>query len=129
MLARREVNDAVDATQDADDSAILQVLDEELRRVSRERRLLRREVPILSDRKLEEAVPVGSRLDVTRHGMKRNQRFSCVQAPGSANERERSSSIRTLDVHLGKTVGEGESPLRVVTEVSHLIGLTLRGVT
>ena len=68
VLTGREVDDAVDATPNADNPPVLfRVLDEELRRVTRERRLLCREVPILSDRELEEAVPARSGLDVGNH--------------------------------------------------------------
>jgi hypothetical protein len=78
-LADRDVKDAVDALPNASDPPVLQVLEEELGRVSGECRPLGGEVPVLSDRELEEAVPVGSRLDVTGHDTQRMVWF-CASA-------------------------------------------------
>ena len=79
MFARWEMNDAVDAAANAGDSPILEVLEEELRGVPCLGRLARREMALLSDRKLENAVPVRGGLRVGGHYAKRNQWFSSVQ--------------------------------------------------
>lgn len=53
-----EVYDTVDPSANARDSTILQVLDRQLRRVTSFGGLFGRDVPILTDRRLEAAVPV-----------------------------------------------------------------------
>ena len=55
------------------------MLEEELRRVARLGGLLRREVPLLPDRKLKEAIPVRSGFEMGGHVTRRNPWFSFVQ--------------------------------------------------
>lgn len=79
MLAGRKVNDAVDATSNAPDSAVAEVFAKELRGITGLGCLRCREVSLLSDGKVEEAIPVRCRFSAGKHSTKRNPGFSFVQ--------------------------------------------------
>src|SRR6266446_8812469 len=67
LLTRREMLEPVHSPPDANDLAAVEVLHQQLRRVSRVESLLRREVALLRKRSLVEAVPVRSRLSTRAH--------------------------------------------------------------
>ena len=69
LLTRREMLEPVHTPPDAGDLAAVEVLYQQLRRVSRVESLLRREVALLRKRSLVEAVPVRSRLFAPSHAV------------------------------------------------------------
>jgi hypothetical protein len=79
VLRRREVDDAVHSTSNARYAAVLEILQQKLRRVPGCCGLPRRKVPFLTEGGLEEAVPTWTVLRGMRHGTKRNQWFIFVQ--------------------------------------------------
>ena len=87
MVARGEVDDAVDAAPNTKHAPRTQVVGDELRRVASLGRLLRGEEAVLSGRRLEELVPVGR--GVWGVDAFNTLLYSRVYTAGSAHQQER----------------------------------------
>ena len=87
VIARGEVDDAIDATPNTEHATSAEVMGNELRRVASLRRLLRGEEAVLGGRRLEELVPIGR--GVWGVDAFNTLLYSRVYTAGSAHKQER----------------------------------------